>query len=105
MISFDAAHRAVHFPPDRRFRIWIRPPILIGIAIAIACNCSRLDRGRSSRNASCSGRSTDIPKQLRGATWLSRMGTLLPLLQFPVRDDADSKRTFYPDGPPSSLFQ
>ena len=31
MISFDAAHRAVHYPPDRRFRIWIRPSILIGI--------------------------------------------------------------------------
>ncbi|MDQ2948601.1 MAG: cytochrome b/b6 domain-containing protein [Acidobacteriota bacterium] len=29
MISFDAAHRAVHYPPDRRFRIWIRPSILI----------------------------------------------------------------------------
>ena len=35
MISFDAAHRAVHYPPDRRFRIWIRPSILIGIAVAI----------------------------------------------------------------------
>ena len=35
MIPFDPAHRAVHYPPDRRFRIWIRPSILIGIAIAI----------------------------------------------------------------------
>ena len=35
MISFDPAHRAVHYPPDRRFRIWIRPSILIGIGIAI----------------------------------------------------------------------
>ena len=35
MIPFDAAHRAVHYPPDRRFRIWIRPSILIGIGIAI----------------------------------------------------------------------
>jgi methionine sulfoxide reductase catalytic subunit len=34
MISFDAAHRAVHYPEDRRFRIWVRPSILIGIAIA-----------------------------------------------------------------------
>jgi sulfoxide reductase catalytic subunit YedY len=23
MIAFDAAHKAVHYPPDRRFRIWI----------------------------------------------------------------------------------
>ncbi len=29
MISFDRAHGAVHYPPDRRFRIWIRPSILI----------------------------------------------------------------------------
>jgi len=29
MISFDAAHQAVHYPKDRRFRIWIRPSILI----------------------------------------------------------------------------
>ena len=35
MISFDAAHRAVHYPKDRRFRIWIRPSILIGTGVAI----------------------------------------------------------------------
>ena len=35
MISFDAPHAAVHYPQDRRFRIWIRPTILIGIRIAI----------------------------------------------------------------------
>ena len=35
MIAFDAAHQAVHYPPDRRFRIWIRPSILIGAACVI----------------------------------------------------------------------
>lgn len=35
MISFDAAHKAVHYPEDRRCRIWIRPAILMGIAVAI----------------------------------------------------------------------
>lgn len=35
MVRFDDAHRAVHYPADRRFRIWIRPSILIGIGIAI----------------------------------------------------------------------
>jgi methionine sulfoxide reductase catalytic subunit len=35
MVSFDPAHKAVHYPPDRRFRIWIRPSILIGIGVAI----------------------------------------------------------------------
>src|ERR1035441_2549616 len=35
MISFDAAHRAVHYPNDRRFRIWIRPSILIGSGLVI----------------------------------------------------------------------
>ncbi len=25
MILFDAAHKAIHYPPDRRFRVWIRP--------------------------------------------------------------------------------
>jgi sulfoxide reductase catalytic subunit YedY len=33
MISFDAAHAALHYPPDRRFRIWIRPSILIAAAV------------------------------------------------------------------------
>ncbi len=32
MISFDAAHAAVHHPPDRRFRIWIRPSLLMAAA-------------------------------------------------------------------------
>jgi hypothetical protein len=29
MIKFDAAHEAVHHPPDRRFRIWIRPSFIM----------------------------------------------------------------------------
>ncbi|HET9790652.1 MAG TPA: cytochrome b/b6 domain-containing protein, partial [Candidatus Angelobacter sp.] len=37
MIHFDAAHKAVHYPSDRRFRIWVRPSILIGIAAVILC--------------------------------------------------------------------
>jgi methionine sulfoxide reductase catalytic subunit len=35
MIAFDAPHKAVHYPPDRRFRIWVRPSILIAAAAAI----------------------------------------------------------------------
>jgi sulfoxide reductase catalytic subunit YedY len=35
MIAFDAAHRTVHYPPDRRFRIWIRPSF-VEIAIGVA---------------------------------------------------------------------
>jgi hypothetical protein len=65
MVRFDDAHKAVHYPPDRRFRIWIRPSILIGIGVAIlsliAC---RLDRSRSDRNASCCGYSADISVRL-----------------------------------------
>jgi methionine sulfoxide reductase catalytic subunit len=34
MIAFDAAHAAVHHPPDRRFRIWIKPAVLT-IAVAL----------------------------------------------------------------------
>jgi sulfoxide reductase catalytic subunit YedY len=37
MVSFDAAHRAVHYPPDRRFRIWIRPSLVIGTLLVILC--------------------------------------------------------------------
>ena len=36
MISFDAAHAAVHYPPDRRFRIWIRPSLLVAVAVLMA---------------------------------------------------------------------
>lgn len=35
MIAFDAAHRAVHYPDDRRFRIWIRPSLLAGAGIIL----------------------------------------------------------------------
>ena len=34
MIPFDAAHKAVHYPPDRRFRVWIRPSFVAG-AVAL----------------------------------------------------------------------
>jgi methionine sulfoxide reductase catalytic subunit len=33
MISFDAAHKAIHYPPDRRFRIWIRPSFIASLVI------------------------------------------------------------------------
>jgi methionine sulfoxide reductase catalytic subunit len=35
MVRFDSAHKAVHYPPDRRFRVWIRPGIVIGIMFAV----------------------------------------------------------------------
>ncbi len=35
MIAFDAAHRAVHFPADRRIRVWIRPSLLLSISVII----------------------------------------------------------------------
>ncbi len=35
MIPFDAAHKAVHYPPDRRFRFWIRPSFVAGAAALI----------------------------------------------------------------------
>jgi len=42
MINFDAAHRAVHYPPDRRFRVWLKPSVvgavlvLVGLPVLIA---------------------------------------------------------------------
>lgn len=35
MISFDAAHAAVHYPPDRRHRIWVRPSLLVAAAVIV----------------------------------------------------------------------
>lgn len=35
MIAFDAEHKAVHYPADRRFRVWVRPSIVTGVVIAI----------------------------------------------------------------------
>lgn len=35
MVSFDAAHQAVHYPSDRRFRIWIKPSFIVA-AICLA---------------------------------------------------------------------
>src|SRR5665213_3567953 len=45
MISFDVEHQGVHYPKDRRFRIWIRPSILIwiGVAILSAVAASRIE--------------------------------------------------------------
>ncbi len=35
MIPFDDAHRAVHYPPDRRFRVWMRPSCLTILAVLV----------------------------------------------------------------------
>jgi sulfoxide reductase catalytic subunit YedY len=35
LIAFDAAHRAVHYPDDRRFRIWVSPRALLFIFVLV----------------------------------------------------------------------
>ncbi len=35
MIAFDEAHATVHYPADRRFRIWIRPSLLAAVAMTM----------------------------------------------------------------------
>jgi methionine sulfoxide reductase catalytic subunit len=35
MIPFDKAHKAVHYPDDRRFRIWMRPSALLLLSAII----------------------------------------------------------------------
>jgi hypothetical protein len=106
MVRFDSAHRAVHYPPDRRFRIWIRPSILNGLGIAIlSVIVAAWIEVAGSRTAMGSGCSANISKQLRGATRLSGMGAILPFLQFSFRDDAHSQRPFDTNGSPASLFQ
>ena len=37
MIRFDDAHRSVYYPDDRRFRVWIRRPVLILLLILAIC--------------------------------------------------------------------
>ena len=78
MVRFDAEHGAVHYPPDRCFRIWIRPSILIGTGIAILSLIVVAVAG----NAWCSGCSADISKQLRWAIWFSCLGALLHFFNF-----------------------
>ena len=33
MQAFDEVHRAIHFPPDRRFRVWINPWFVFVFAV------------------------------------------------------------------------
>lgn len=35
MISFDAAHATMHYPPDRRFRVWVRPSVVVVAGAAV----------------------------------------------------------------------
>lgn len=36
MIGFDTAHRAVHYPADRRVRLWVRPSVLAVLVAMLA---------------------------------------------------------------------
>ena len=83
MVRFDAEHRAVHYPPDRCFRLWIRPSILIGTGIAILSLIVAVwIEVAVAGNAWCSGCSADISKQLRWATWFSSLGALQRFFNF-----------------------
>ena len=33
MQAFDQVHQAVHYPPDRRFRVWINPRFIFAFAV------------------------------------------------------------------------
>jgi len=35
MQTFDEVHRAIHYPPDRRFRVWINPSFVFAFAVAV----------------------------------------------------------------------
>ena len=35
MVDFDAAHAAVHYPPDRRLSVWIKPSVLALCALLV----------------------------------------------------------------------
>jgi len=35
MINFDAAHKAVHYPPDRRFRVWLKPSVVGTVLVLV----------------------------------------------------------------------
>ncbi len=106
MIKFDAEHAAVHYPPDRRHRLWIRPSILIGTAAVIAAlvaaawiemavaglpHIPPVPRG--------------VSQQLCGPAWLSAVGPLLPLLQLPLCHHAHPQRPFDPGRSSAPLLQ
>ena len=81
MISFDAAHAAVHYPPDRRFRIWIRPSFLIAAIVLVllpvlAAWIEFLFFGLPHIPPV----PQISPERLCRPAWLSAMGALLPLL-------------------------
>jgi hypothetical protein len=56
MIAFDAEHKSVHYPEDRRFRIWIRPSILAGFGTDLELIASRKFRSFESFDASAPDR-------------------------------------------------
>ena len=62
MVPFGAEHAAVHCPKDRRFRIWVRPAIRIGIAVvALALVLASWIEFAAGRSAYCFSRSEIFP--------------------------------------------
>src|SRR5690242_16112558 len=106
MVRFDSAHRAVHYPPDRRFRIWIRPSILNGLGIAILSVIVAAWIEVAVAGLPWVPAVPQIyPNNFAEPHGFSGMGALLPFLQFSFRNDAHSQRPFDTNGSPASLFQ
>ena len=106
MIAFDTAHGAVHFPADRRHRLWIRPSILIGIAAVIASMVAA-----AWIEVAVAGLPhippvpLVYPSDFAGPARLPALGSLLPLLQLPLRHHAHPQRPFHPRRSSAALFQ
>ena len=102
-MQFTEAERAVYYPEDRRFRIWIRPVVLAGrarvgspnlclvtgsiLGTTLHCAESRLRFGRCERSAR-----------------ISCLDSVVPLLQSVFYVHVDPQRNINFDGPSAPLL-
>jgi hypothetical protein len=99
MTSFDAAHRAVHEPPDRRFRIRLKRSV-VGVVLVLAGVPVLLAWVQAAAFGLPNIRAL-LPyseSAANRAAWLSGVGPLPPLLQLSIPHDVDSQWLVDPDG-------
>ena len=107
MVDFDAAHPAVHYPPDRRFSGSDQAVAVVAGAGGLGGHSSgdRLDRDECLGSAEHRAVADVNPNNVAFAARISGVGSVLPLLQLPVRDAADPQRAVDSRGSPAAVLQ
>ena len=106
MQAFDEVHRAIHYPPDRRFRVWIDRRFIFAFAVvALAPVAIALGTISDRRTSNGNFPAADQSGKSSSSAWFSRLVATDPFRELLFSDAPCPQRTLHFDGSPAALLE